>query len=81
MTAESKPLTTFVPPPLSAVVSIAGFVSVALYYFPSIEDPDASVFTDRVFPEILSIKALLCLRLCFTLICLVGFLSAWWTPE
>jgi hypothetical protein len=44
------------------------------------EDPDASIFVNRLFPDTLSVTGLLGLRLFFTLIGFVGFISGWCTP-
>lgn len=77
---DSKPLTTFAPPPLSAFVSIAVFISVAIYYLPTSNDVSPEIFVNRVFPDHLSVGGMLCLRGFFVLVCFVGFASAWFTP-
>ncbi|CAB9503902.1 expressed unknown protein [Seminavis robusta] len=77
---DDKPLTSFAPPPLSAALTVAGMVGSSLYFFPKIEHPDATIFTNVVFPEILSVKELIAIRLFFAFVCFVGFATAWLTP-
>jgi hypothetical protein len=78
---ETKPLTTFAPPPLSAAVSIVAFAAVAIYYFPEFDHPDPTIFTNRVFPNVLSVTTLIALRAVFACIGFLGFSMAWmWPP-
>lgn len=77
--AESKPITGFAPPPLSAIFSVAAMMGISVYYFPTIQDPDASIFVYRVFPQYLSVTGLIVARLFFAFVCVVGFASGWVT--
>ena len=85
--AEIKPMTGFAPPPMSAVLTILMFVSASLYNFPyatifdsNNPENNPNVFTNRVFPELVSVPTLINIRLVFTLICFLGFISAWALP-
>lgn len=78
---DSKPLTTFAPPPMSAVVSIVVFIGVAIYYLPTGTDVPPEIFVNRVFPEYLSVEAMLFIRAFFALVCFGGFASGWLTAE
>jgi hypothetical protein len=77
---DPKPITSFAPPPLSAIFSVAAMVGISVYYFPTIPDPDASIFVYRVFPQYLSVTGLIWARLFFVFVCVVGFASGWMTP-
>jgi len=80
---DIKPLTGYAHPPLSAVLSVAAFVGLSMYYLPTDNTkhaPPPEVFVKRVFPEFVSVEALLWFRGFFALIGLVGFFSAWTTP-
>ena len=79
--SDQKPLSSFAPPPLSALVSALIFVGASIYYFPNMNEGsyDATLFTQRVFPEYVSESAILAIRAFFALICLGGFLSGWTT--
>ena len=76
-----KPRTTFAPPPVSAVLTIVLFVSTALYYFPEFDHPDPDVYTQRVFPDLISVEVLLYTRVFFTVVCFYGFIMAWFLPN
>lgn len=83
--AETKPLTSFAPPPTSAILSTAGFIATAVWTFPTLDDDhppnyDTNIFTRRVFPELVSLKTLLAVRLFFTTIGVLGFAMAWMFP-
>ena len=80
---ESKPLTGWAKPPLSAVLSLTAFAGASLANFPSLDEaaaPDASLFTHRVFPQLVSTTVLVYVRLVFAVICFVGFITAWLIP-
>ena len=78
---DSKPLAGFAIPPMSAVISIAIFVGVAIYYLPTGKDVRPEIFVNRVFPEYLSVEAMLLVRGFFALVCFGGFASGWLTAE
>jgi hypothetical protein len=77
---DYKPTTGFAPPPLSAIFSVAAMMGISVCYFPTLQDPDASIFVHRVFPQYLSVKGLIAARLFFAFVCVVGFASGWITP-
>ena len=76
----AKPLTGYAPPPVSAVISMAFFLCLSLYYLPNDTVVPPELFVNRVFPEYMSVEALLYLRGFFALVCFGGFASAWVTP-
>jgi hypothetical protein len=61
------------PPPLEAVISMSVIAGVALYTFPSMEKIDElaqpEIFTQRLFPEYVSLGALVYIRLLFAIFC------------
>ena len=77
----NKPRTTFAPPPVSAVLTVILFVSTALYFFPEFDHPDPTIYTQRVFPNLISVEVLLYARLFFTAVCFYGFIMAWFYPN
>jgi len=79
----------FAPPPLTAIISLITFVSVAIYVLPSStstslkeneEEATQLLFTRRIFPNIISFEMLLLIRLSFVIICFVGFITGLMVP-
>ena len=62
------------PPPTMAIAAMVLIASVAIRAFPSLHSVDEvarpEVFTNRRFPSIISLPALLYIRTCFALLCL-----------
>ena len=89
---DIKPIEGYVIPPTSTIISLVCFICTSIYYFPTIstsssseeEDGDnistLNMFTTRVYPTVISVRTLLCIRLFFAFIGFVGFISAWYTP-
>ena len=89
---DIKPIEGFVSPPTSAIISLTCFISIALYYLPtsmstttmsddSGDGGELSMFTNRIYPEYVSVQALIGIRMFFTFICFIGLISAWITPK
>ena len=77
---DSKPVTSFASPPVSAILTVAAVMGTSIYFFPTIPDPDATVFVHRVFPQYVSVEVLIATRLFFAFVCVIGFASGWLTP-
>ena len=62
------------PPPLFAVCTNAAIGAVGLYFLPSLQDVDemldsGDIFLQRVFPEQVSVRLLLSIRILYALVC------------
>jgi hypothetical protein len=77
------------PPPSMAIAAMVLIGSLAIRAFPSMNSVDEvarpEVFTNRLFPSIISIPALLYIRTCFALLCFAAtgyklFLSPGYVP-
>ena len=89
---DIKPIEGFVLPPTSAIVSLTCFISIALYHLPTTATDDdgdgehsssnnLTMFTNRIYPEYVTVEALIGIRMFFTFICFIGLISAWITPK
>jgi hypothetical protein len=72
-TEKQKKYLMTAPPPLETVIAMLVLAGVALYTFPSMEKIDElaqpEIFTQRLFPQYMSLGALVYIRLLFAIFC------------